>query len=125
MIHLAEKPATRRSDLLATTCPESLANGISAGSIYTDSIGRALAAALMHLQGVLRSPMGHYRGGKNSLFIGIPRGGWAAVLSSVTSTCRRHNIDPQLYLTSLQTDLSQIQIGLLRQGTDGPQCLHN
>jgi len=40
-----------------------LGNGSPAGRIYTDSIGRALAAALMHSQGVLRSPMGHYRGG--------------------------------------------------------------
>ena len=40
-----------------------LANGSPAGRIYTDSIGRALAAALMHLQGVLRSPMRYYRGG--------------------------------------------------------------
>src|SRR6202795_4522994 len=40
-----------------------LANGSSAGRIYTDSIGRALAAALMHSQGVLRSSMRLYRGG--------------------------------------------------------------
>src|SRR5260370_8487352 len=40
-----------------------LANGSPAGRIYTDSIGRALAAALMHSQGVLRSSMRHYRGG--------------------------------------------------------------
>jgi AraC family transcriptional regulator len=40
-----------------------LANGSPAGRIYTDSIGRALAAALMHSQGGLRSPMRHYRGG--------------------------------------------------------------
>jgi len=47
---------------------------------------------------------------KNSLFIGNPRGGWtAAVLSSVTSTCRRHNVDQQLYITSLLTNLSQIR----------------
>jgi len=32
------------------------------GRIYTDSIGHALAAALMHSQGVLRSPMRLYRG---------------------------------------------------------------
>jgi transposase len=39
---------------------------------------------------------------KNSLFVGNPRGGrTAAVLASLTSTCRRHEIDPQLYLTQL------------------------
>lgn len=39
------------------------ANGSPAGRIYRDSIGRALAAALMHSQGVLRSLTRHYRGG--------------------------------------------------------------
>jgi transposase len=35
---------------------------------------------------------------KNSLFVGNPRGGrTAAILASLTSTCRRHEIDPQLY----------------------------
>ncbi len=39
---------------------------------------------------------------KNSLFVGNARGGRiAAVLASLTSTCRRHDIDPQLYLTQL------------------------
>jgi len=39
---------------------------------------------------------------KNSLFVGNPRGGrTAAILASLTSTCRRHDIDPQLYLTQL------------------------
>jgi len=37
---------------------------------------------------------------KNSLFVGNPRGGrTAAILASLTSTCRRHDIDPQRYLT--------------------------
>src|SRR5579862_10069258 len=37
---------------------------------------------------------------KNSLFVGNVRGGrTAAILASLTSTCRRHDIDPQLYLT--------------------------
>jgi hypothetical protein len=43
---------------------------------------------------------------KNSLFVGNARGGrTAAILASLTSTCRRHEIDPQLYLTtrSLET----------------------
>jgi transposase len=36
---------------------------------------------------------------KNSLFVGNPRGGrTAAILASLTSTCRRHEIDPQWYL---------------------------
>jgi transposase len=39
---------------------------------------------------------------KNSLFAGNPRGGrTAAILASLTSTCRRHEIDPQLYFTQL------------------------
>lgn len=43
---------------------------------------------------------------KNSLFVGNPRGGrTAAILSSITSTCRRHAIDPQLYLTQLLANL--------------------
>ena len=39
------------------------ANGSPAGRIYKDSIGCALAVALIHSQGVSRSPMRHYRGG--------------------------------------------------------------
>jgi transposase len=47
---------------------------------------------------------------KNSLFVGNPRGGrTAAILGSITSTCRRHDIDPQLYLTQLLTNLSQVR----------------
>jgi hypothetical protein len=43
---------------------------------------------------------------KNSLFVGNERGGQtAAILSSITSTCRRHNMDPQCYLTQLLTNL--------------------
>jgi hypothetical protein len=43
---------------------------------------------------------------KNSLFVGNPRGGrTAAILASITSTCRRHDIDPQLYLTQLLANL--------------------
>jgi transposase len=43
---------------------------------------------------------------KNSLFVGNERGGrTAAMLSSLTSTCRRHAIDPQRYLTQLLTNL--------------------
>jgi transposase len=43
---------------------------------------------------------------KNSLFVGNDRGGrTAAILSSLASTCRRHQIDPQHYLTQLLTNL--------------------
>jgi hypothetical protein len=39
-----------------------------------------------------------------------PRGGkTAAILSSLTSTCRRHEIDPQLYLTQLLINLPMLQ----------------
>ncbi len=52
---------------------------------------------------------------KNSLFVGNQRGGrTAAILSSLTSTCRRHDIDPQRYMTQLlinlpATPMSQLQ----------------
>ncbi len=43
---------------------------------------------------------------RNSLFVGNERGGHtAAILSSLTSTCRRHAIDPQRYLTQLIINL--------------------
>jgi transposase len=43
---------------------------------------------------------------KNSLFVGNPRGGrTAAILASFTGTCRRHEVDPQLYLTQLLMNL--------------------
>jgi transposase len=43
---------------------------------------------------------------KNSLFVGNERGGQtAAILSSLMSTCRRHGVDPQRYLTQLLTNL--------------------
>ena len=39
---------------------------------------------------------------KNSLFVGNPRGGrTAAILASLTSSCRRHETDPQLYFMQL------------------------
>jgi transposase len=54
---------------------------------------------------------------KNSLFVGNPRGGrTAAILASLTSTCRRHDIDPQLYLTQLLTNLSQVRKSELPTG---------
>ena len=43
---------------------------------------------------------------KNSLFVGNERGGRsAAILASLTSTCRRHDVDPQLDLTQLLMNL--------------------
>jgi transposase len=51
---------------------------------------------------------------KNSLFVGNPRGGrTAAILASLTSTCRRHQVDPQLYLTQLLMNLSQVKVSEL------------
>jgi hypothetical protein len=51
---------------------------------------------------------------KNSLFVGNPRGGQtAAILASLTSTCRRHDIDPQFYLTQLLMNLPQAKISAL------------
>ncbi len=45
-------------------------------------------------------------GRKNFLFVGSPRGGQtAAILASITSTCRRHGINPELYLTQLLANL--------------------
>lgn len=39
---------------------------------------------------------------KNSLFVASPAGGRvAAILSSITSTCRRHDENPEQYLTQL------------------------
>src|SRR3954451_627010 len=51
---------------------------------------------------------------KNSLFVGNPRGGrTAAILASLTSTCRRHDVDPQLYLTQLLLNLTATPIAEL------------
>jgi transposase len=51
---------------------------------------------------------------KNSLFVGNGRGGQtAAILSSLTSTCRRHGVDPQRYLTQLLTNLPTTPISRL------------
>jgi transposase len=51
---------------------------------------------------------------KNSLFVGNSRGGrTAAILASLTSTCRRHDIDPQLYLTQLLINLPSINLSQL------------
>ena len=48
---------------------------------------------------------------KNALFVATPAGGQtAAILSSFTSTCRRHDINPQAYLTQLLTNLPDTPI---------------
>ena len=52
---------------------------------------------------------------KNSLFVGNARGGrTAAILATLTSTCRRHDIDPQLYLTQLLINLPVLRLSDLR-----------
>jgi hypothetical protein len=53
---------------------------------------------------------------KNSLFVGNERGGrTAAILSSLTGSCRRHNIDPQRYLTQLLANLPATPISQIEQ----------
>jgi transposase len=53
---------------------------------------------------------------KNSLFVGNARGGrTAAILASLTSTCRRHDVDPQLYFTQLLMNLPQTKISQLSE----------
>jgi hypothetical protein len=48
--------------------------------------------------------------------VGNPRGGTtAAILSSLTSTCRHHHIDPQLYMTQLLVNLPALPISQLPQ----------
>jgi transposase len=44
---------------------------------------------------------------KNSLFVGNPRSGkTSAILASITSTCRRLDLDPHRYLTQLLVNWS-------------------
>ena len=53
---------------------------------------------------------------KNSLFVGNERGGrTAAILASLASTCRRHDIDPQLYFTQLLMNLPQTKMKQLSE----------
>jgi transposase len=53
---------------------------------------------------------------KDSLFVGNERGGQtAAILSSLTSTCRRQGVDPQRYLTQLLTNLPATPISQVEQ----------
>jgi len=47
-------------------------------------------------------------------FVGNPRGGRTfATLASLSSTCRRHQLDPQLYLTQLLMNLPQTKLSEL------------
>ncbi len=48
---------------------------------------------------------------KNSLFVGNPRGGRTAAI--LASTCRRHDIDPQMYFTQLLLNLPQVRMNQL------------
>jgi transposase len=51
---------------------------------------------------------------KNALFVGTGRGGeTAAILSSITSTCRRHGVNPQAYLTQLLVNLQDTPVSRL------------
>jgi transposase len=60
---------------------------------------------------------------KNSLFVGNPRGGrTAAILASLTSSCRRHEMDPQLYFTQLLMNLPPLLRELPHTKLREPQC---
>jgi transposase len=51
---------------------------------------------------------------KNALFAASFRGGTtAAILSSITSSCRRHGINPQVYFTQLLTNLNDTPMSQL------------
>jgi transposase len=53
---------------------------------------------------------------KNALFVATVRGGQtAAILSSITSTCQRHGVNPQAYLTQLLVGLPNTPISQLDQ----------
>ena len=66
---------------------------------------------------------------KNLLFEGKFRGGQTmAILSSITSTCRRHAIEPQRFLTQLLTNLhdtAKQPIGTLAAGTMETMRFHD
>ncbi len=53
---------------------------------------------------------------KNALFVGTVRGGeTAAILSTITSTCRRHEINPQTYITQLLIGLQDTPVSRLEE----------
>ena len=53
---------------------------------------------------------------RNALFMATSRGGeTAAVISTITSSCQRHAINPQTYLTQLLVGLAATPISQLDQ----------
>ncbi len=63
---------------------------------------------------------------KNSLFVGNERAGrTAAILSSLTSTCRRHEVDPQRYLTQLLVNLPATPVSQLERWLPDQWKLHH
>ena len=63
-------------------------------------------------QGMKRIALGR----KNFLFVGSVRGGQpTAILASMTSTCRRHEINVELYRTQLLANLPSTPITQVRQ----------
>ena len=63
---------------------------------------------------------------KNSLFVGNARGGTtAAILASMTSTCRRHDVDPQLYFTQLLINLPTLPVSQLPQWLPDQWKIHH
>jgi hypothetical protein len=56
-------------------------------------------------QGLMRQALNR----KNSLFVGNTRGGeTAAILSRLTTSCRRHGVDPRRHLTQLLVNLPAV-----------------
>ena len=54
---------------------------------------------------------------KNGLCVGNERGGRnGAIPASLTSSCRRHDVDPQIYLTQLLINLSSLRMSDLLDG---------
>jgi hypothetical protein len=69
----------------------------------------------------------YFHSRKNALFVGNPRDGrMAAILAGLTSTCRRHDVDPQLYITQLLVNLPIISISERLSGfpTSGNHSAH-
>src|SRR5207244_10029894 len=63
---------------------------------------------------------------KNSLVVGNERGGrTAAILASLASTCRRHDIDPQLYFTQLLMNLPQTKMSQLAEWLPDQWKIHH
>jgi hypothetical protein len=54
---------------------------------------------------------------ENSFFVANGRGGHTA--AGLASTCRRHDVDPPIYLTQLLVNLPVMRIGDLRDWLPG------